>query len=59
MLEAEVVGEGDGKAAEDLTLPHLHPSLLSIIYCTNLLKSRFLRQLNTQRRPLFCVLFLM
>ncbi len=32
MLEAEVVGEGDGKAAEDLTLPHLHRSLLSIMY---------------------------
>jgi hypothetical protein len=32
MLEAEVVGEGDGKAAEDFTLRHLHRSLLSIMY---------------------------
>jgi hypothetical protein len=32
MLEAEVVGEGDGKAAEDLALPHLHSSLYPIIY---------------------------
>jgi hypothetical protein len=32
MLEAEVVGEGDGKAAEDLTLPHLQRPLFSIIY---------------------------
>jgi hypothetical protein len=32
MLEAEVVGEGDGKAAEDFTLPRLQRPLLSIIY---------------------------
>jgi hypothetical protein len=54
MLEAEVVGEGDGKAAEDLTFPHLQRPLLSIIY-KFIEDTVFYRQLNTQRPgSLFC-----